>query len=129
MNRWNDWYQQGKRDLQRARLDLEHEYYEWACFTSQQAADKLIKALGLRLGITIWGHSLTEMFSFLQEHVPIPAEIADQARLLDFYYIPTRYPNGFAAGKPADYFSERQAVEAIHAAGDILRFCESHLVE
>lgn len=115
--------------MQRARLDLEHEYYEWACFTSQQAAEKLIKALGLRLGITIWGHSLTEMFSILREHIQIPAEIEDQARLLDLYYIPTRYPNGFAAGKPADYFTEKQAREAIHAAGDILRFCESHLVE
>ncbi|WP_322792408.1 HEPN domain-containing protein [Bellilinea sp.] len=129
MNRWNDWYQQGKRDLQRAWLDLEHEYYEWACFTSQQAAEKLLKALGLRLGITLWGHSLTEMFSLLQEHVPIPAGLVDQARLLDLYYIPTRYPNGFAAGKPADYFTEKQAREAVNAAGDILRFCESHLVE
>ncbi|HSR12959.1 MAG TPA: HEPN domain-containing protein, partial [Thermodesulfobacteriota bacterium] len=37
MNRWKDWYEQGIRDLGRARLDLEHGYYEWACFTSQQA--------------------------------------------------------------------------------------------
>lgn len=129
MNRWKDWYEQGQRDLQRARLDLEHEYYEWACFTSQQAAEKLLKALGMRLGITLWGHSLTEMCRVLREHIQITAGIEDQARLLDLYYIPTRYPNGFAAGKPADYFSEKQAKEALHAAGEILRFCESHLVE
>ncbi len=129
MNRWKDWYEQGKRDLQRALLDLEHKYYEWACFTSQQAAEKVVKALGLRFGITLWGHSLTEMFAILHEHTEIPAEIEDQARLLDLYYIPPRYPNGFASGKPADYFTEKQAREAVNAASDILRFCESHLVE
>lgn len=35
------------------------------------------------------------------------------------------YPNGFASGKPADYFSEKQAREALHAADNIIRFCES----
>jgi len=29
----------------------------------------------------------------------------EQAQRLDTYYIPTRYPNGFSAGKPADYYS------------------------
>jgi hypothetical protein len=39
MNRYKDWFEQGKRDLERARIDLEHEYFEWACFTSQQAGE------------------------------------------------------------------------------------------
>lgn len=41
------------------------------------------------------------------------------------YYIPPRYPNGFASGKPADYFSEKQGREAINAANSIIRFCEA----
>jgi HEPN domain-containing protein len=44
MNRWKDWYDQGVRDLARAQLDVEHAFYEWACFTSQAAAEKVIKA-------------------------------------------------------------------------------------
>ncbi len=126
-NRWRDWYEQGKRDLERARLDVQYEYYEWACFTSQQAAEKVVKALGLARNITLWGHSLTEMLKRLHQDINVPQEILDCARLLDLYYIPPRYPNGFAAGKPADYFTEKQAREALDAASRIIRFCESHL--
>ena len=127
MNRWKDWYEQGKRDLTRARLDIDHRFYEWACFTSQQSAEKVIKGLALKMGLTIWGHSLTEIFRILSERIPIPENLKDDAKLLDLYYIPPRYPNGFPSGKPADYFTEKQAREAVDAADHILRFCESHL--
>jgi HEPN domain-containing protein len=127
MNRWKDWYEQGKRDLERARLDVHHRFYEWACFTSQQSAEKVIKGLALKLGLTIWGHSLTEILRILSERIEIPEQLKDEAKLLDLYYIPSRYPNGFPLGKPADYFTEKQAREAIDAADHILRFCESHL--
>lgn len=127
MNRWKDWYDQAKRDLERARLDLEHHYYEWACFTSQQSAEKALKALALKRGVTIWGHSLTEILKVLSGHMAIAESLKDTAKLLDLYYIPARYPNGFPAGKPADYFTRKQAGEAIDAAGQIIRFCEGHL--
>lgn len=48
MNRWKDWYEQGKRDLEKARLDLDHGFYEWACFTAQQSAEKVIKAMAMK---------------------------------------------------------------------------------
>ena len=127
MNRWKDWYEQGKRDLEKARLDLDHGFYEWACFTAQQSAEKVIKAMAMKEGITLWGHSLTEMIDLLSRTMKIPEEIEEKARLLDLYYIPPRYPNGFASGKPADYFSEKQAREAINAANSIIRFCEGYL--
>jgi HEPN domain-containing protein len=124
MNRWKDWYDQGKRDFERARLDLEHEFFEWACFTSQQASEKVIKGLALNMGFSIWGHSLTEILSILSEKVEIPETVLEKAKLLDLYYIPPRYPNGFPAGKPADYFTKKQAEEAIDATDHIIRFCE-----
>ncbi len=65
MNRWKDWYEQGKRDFERANLDFDYAYYEWACFTSEQAAEKAIKALGLKYGITLWGHSLSAMLNII----------------------------------------------------------------
>jgi HEPN domain-containing protein len=87
----------------------------------------VIKALGLARGVTLWGHSLTEMLKLLQQDLEIPEEVLDSARLLDLYYIPPRYPNGFASGKPADYFTETQAREGLHAADRIIRFCEGYL--
>ncbi|HSR12036.1 MAG TPA: HEPN domain-containing protein, partial [Thermodesulfobacteriota bacterium] len=93
----------------------------------QQAAEKVAKSLGLKLGVTLWGHSVTEILKILSEKVDIPDGLKDKARILDLYYIPARYPNGFPSGKPADYFTELQAREAIDASDHIVRFCESHL--
>jgi HEPN domain-containing protein len=67
------------------------------------------------------------MLRLIGQDMDVPAEVLDRARLLDLYYIPPRYPNGFASGKPADYFTEAQAREALDAADQVIRFCESHL--
>ena len=119
--------EQAERDLERAKLDVEHGFYEWACFTAQQSAEKAIKALGMKIGIDLWGHSLTAMLEALERKVNVPESVERLAKLLDKYYIPTRYPNGFASGKPADYFTLDEAQEAVDAAGEILRFCKSNL--
>lgn len=129
MNRWKDWFEQGERDLEKARLDLRNGYYEWACFTAQQAAEMIIKALGMKLGYALWGHSITEMIKLLSANVAVPNHINDNAQTLDIYYIPSRYPNGFPQGKPADYFNLRKAEDAIDAANNIIAFAKSHLFE
>lgn len=129
MNRFVDWFNQGKRDLERARLDIQYKYYEWACFTSQQASEKFLKALAMKLGFDIWGHSLTEILKIISQKIEIPEHIVEDAKQLDLYYIPTRYPNGFPSGKPADYFTEKQAREAIDAADNIGKFCERYLLK
>lgn len=108
---------------------MEQGYYEWACFTAQQAAEKVLKAFGLKLGIDLWGHSILNMARMIEEEtdVRIPQHVYDAAKILDKYYIPTRYPNGFALGKPADYYDSKNAEEALNAAKDIFRFCEGFL--
>jgi len=127
MNRWKDWYDQAKRDIERARIDIDFKFYEWACFTAQQSAEKAVKALALKIGLNLWGHSIFEMIKILSGKIEIPEKIGEYAKLLDLYYIPPRYPNGFASGKPADYFTEKQALEALDAASNIIRFCEGIL--
>ena len=39
-----DWLRQAEHDLKHADLSLRNEDYEWACFASQQAAEKAVKA-------------------------------------------------------------------------------------
>jgi HEPN domain-containing protein len=43
VNRSLDWLSQAERDLERCLLGLEHGFYEWACFTAQQAAEKAVR--------------------------------------------------------------------------------------
>lgn len=42
---------------------------------------------------------------------------------LDKLYIPTRYPNGFDVGAPADSYTEEDSRGAIERAERILSFC------
>jgi len=51
------------RDLEHAKEDLRSGYFELACFSAQQVADKVIKALYQALGIDVWGHSTLASFS------------------------------------------------------------------
>lgn len=124
MDRSKDWLRQAKRDLERAKLDLEYSYYEWASFTSQQSAEKAVKALYQALNKSIRGHSIVRMLEGLKDCIDIPEEFLHRARILDRYYIEGRYPNGFPEGSPLDYFDEQIANEAYNAAGKIIGFCE-----
>jgi HEPN domain-containing protein len=126
MNRYHDWFAQGKRDLNKAQSDIQHEYWEWACFTAQQAAEKAVKALLMYCGKDAWGHAITPMLRAMAD-LNVPVQLIEFAQLLDTFYIPTRYPNGFAQGKPADYYNATKAHEAHNAAGNIIQFCQDHL--
>ena len=80
----------------------------------------------MKLGNSVWGYAITPMLRSL-EQAEVPTVIFEYAQLLDAYYIPTRYPNGFAEGKPSDYYNRKQAQEALDAAREIIRFCKSHI--
>lgn len=95
-----DWLKQAKRDLEKANLDLEHSFYEWACFTAQQASEKAVKALYQRLHRFVRGHSVVRMLEGLKDSVEVPSGLLHAARILDRYYMESRYPNGFPEGSP-----------------------------
>jgi len=40
MNRYKDWIEQAQRDFEKAKFDVKNKFYDWVCFTSQQAAKK-----------------------------------------------------------------------------------------
>ncbi len=59
----------------------------------------------------------------LPASVPVPSELLEAARVLDVHYLPTRYPNGHAAGAPGEHYGVLQSTEAIRYAGQIVDFC------
>ena len=124
MRRQADWFRQAERKLASARWDVEGKFYEDACFSSQQAAELAAKALLESQGRIVLGHSV---FQLLQASQDAPEDVLYAARVLDRYYIPTRYPNGFAAGAPMDYYDLSTAQEAVELAKSVLEYVRARL--
>lgn len=122
--RAEDWFRQAEADLLHARNSMDDGQHEWACFAAQQAAEKAAKAAHAALGQEAWGHVVTELLDALRVREPsIDDALLDRARALDKLYIPTRYPNGLAAGAPADFYTRPEAERAIGDAEAVLAIC------
>ncbi|MCD6369043.1 MAG: HEPN domain-containing protein [Thermoproteales archaeon] len=128
VSRAEDWLRQALRDLEHARRSLKFGDYEWACFAAQQAAEKSVKALYQKLGIEVWGHSVSRMLKSLPQDLKVPEKLIDKAKELDRHYIPTRYPNFHTEGAPLDYYTEEDARRAIEHAREIVEFCRSKIL-
>ena len=128
MNRWLDWWEQAARDLTHARHAADVADYEWAAFAAQQAAEKALKALVIGHGGEPWGHLTTGLAEALPPGIVAQPEVLDAARRLDKHYIPSRYPNGFAAGYPGKLYTHGEAEQAIADASIVTEFCRGHLL-
>jgi HEPN domain-containing protein len=129
MNRYRDWLDQAKANLEHAKRSLQYGDYAWACFAAQQAAGMAVKGLHMKLGQIAWGHSLLDLLEGLPEDVIPPQEFLEKVKVLDKYYIPTRYPNAHPAGPAYRYYTEEEATEAIGLAEEVLGFCERKSLE
>ncbi|MEM2925955.1 MAG: HEPN domain-containing protein [Candidatus Bathyarchaeia archaeon] len=118
---------QAKRDLENAEYELRGGFYEWACFLSQQAAEKAIKALFQRIGAEAFGHSVAGLLQRLPEQFKLRKELLEIAKELDKAYIPTRYPNVHPEGAPFELYTEDEARRLIGYAREIIRHCEDLL--
>jgi HEPN domain-containing protein len=125
VDRARDWLAQGERDLEQARASRAEGRHEWACFAAQQGAEKAVKALHLNLGEEAWGHVIARLLGELP--LPVEAALIDKARVLDNFYVGTRYPNGHPEGPPFEHYGEIQSREAIAYAGEIVEFARSKM--
>jgi HEPN domain-containing protein len=127
MERSKDWLDQARGDLEHARSDAERGFYEWSCFSSQQAAEKAVKAVFQRMGAEAWGHSVADLLAALAQHRPVPEDLQGPALELDKAYIPTRYPNAHPSGSPRTRYTRDEARRLLSHAERVLGFCEGLL--
>lgn len=121
-NRAYDWLNQAIRDLEQAEDSRRAGRHEWACFAAQQAAEKAVKALHLHLGQEAWGHVIARLLRELPRTVLVPEHLEEKGRVLDTFYIPSRYPNSHPEGAPFQHYGMLQSEEAIRYAGEIVEF-------
>ena len=122
-----DWMRQADADLEHARNSLRLGDYEWSCYAAQQAAEKAVKALFQALHLDAWGHTVSILLANLPSDITPQKPLVDRAKVLDKHYILARYPNGFEAGAPTDFYTQGEAETAVEIAGEIIAFCQNHL--
>jgi HEPN domain-containing protein len=124
-SRARDWLRQANRDLDVARTTAGAGQYDWACFAAQQAAEKALKALYQHHHAEGWGRVLDRLLAGLLPDEPELARFRDAAKILDKFYLPTRYPNGLDAGAPADAYTAGEAAQALDHAQELVAFCQA----
>ena len=112
------WLAQAEDDLAFARWVLEEgRFFDKGCFVAQQAAEKALKALHYQDGArAVLGHSVSDLLQRLLGSRPELVGLSDDARQLDRFYIPTRYPNGLPGGTPASSYKHQDLAEAVTMA-------------
>jgi HEPN domain-containing protein len=111
------WLRSAREDLAYARVAAAAGHHAPACFHSQQAAEKAVKAVHYGRGArVVIGHNVRALIEALDPTAPALSVRLDDARDLDVFYIPTRYPNGLESGTPGEAFGAQQSLRAIAAA-------------
>jgi len=121
------WLEQAARALDTAALAREGERFEWTCFLAEQAAQLGLKGLLRGIGTPAWGHDLVELAATAATELGDSWDqtLDDPTSRLSRHYIPTRYPDAFAAGAPGSHYTRGDGDGAITDAVTILDFVRS----
>lgn len=116
------WLAQAQDDLRFAhRILADDDFFDKGCFISQQAAEKALKAVHYFDGArTVLGHSAAELIEALIPSRPEYSRLLPDARRIDQFYIPTRYPNGLPGGVPYQSYTREDLENAVGMAERIV---------
>jgi HEPN domain-containing protein len=133
LNASQEWLDQAERDLAAARHLRTGGYHEWACFVAQQAGEKALKALRIRLGSSPnewirpgFGHDLARLLGQVASLAPSVSQNKLLANLeaLSNHEQEARYPGGGSKGKaPFTCYNQKRADQAIQIAEALDQFC------
>jgi HEPN domain-containing protein len=123
------WWQQAQADLTVVHTLCAAGHHAAACFQSQQAAEKAVKAVLFAHGArVVLGPSVHELVRQCAAHDATFEHVVEPAALLDQFYISTRYPNGLPfPAVPSETFTNAQASTAQDAAAQIMAVVEAYL--
>ena len=123
------WLRQAEHDLDIAQSHQKRGDYSDACFMAEQASQKALKGFLILQGRRyIYINSVAQLAeecskidkNFLSHIAP--------ARILDQYYIPTRYPDVLAPpAVPFESYTEEQGTKAVQVAKAIVALVRQKL--
>lgn len=124
MANYKKWLKKTHEDLLWTEHNIKGKFYSQACFTSQQAAEKALKAFALYHKKPLRKiHDLRALVENAKNIDPGFEDLKKYAVKLTVYYIETRYP----IFDDFEKFTEDQANEALEFATKIVKFVESKI--
>ncbi len=119
------WLEKAEDDLKFARVGLNEGFYSQVCFLSQQAVEKSLKAFLVSKGVLYpKTHKLTDLAEACSKLDEDLARFKKEFRILDEFYIPTRYPDALPGSLKGFSPSKKRAEEAVEMAEKIKAFIE-----
>ena len=116
------WLRQAEHDLTVARGHQGRGDYSDTCFMAEQAAQKALKAFLIAQGQrSVPIHSVAQLAERSARFDPDFTAHITPGRILDQYYIPTRYPDALAPpAVPFESYTQEQGEKAVTAAENIV---------
>lgn len=125
------WLVQATDELVACRHLVEVGIWFLACFTAEQTAQAALKAFLVSRGrrfLTI--HSVAELARQCAKFDPAFGGLVNAGRVLDKYYLSTRYPDTLPfPAVPSESFEEEDARQALAYAEEAVALVQSKLAE
>ena len=123
-----NWFKQAQAEFDDAVHLRNHGSFYLALFLFQQATEKALKAYLFSKGEReLYTHSVNDLLQIAKSHDSTFSKII-MVRILDRYYITTRYPNGLAGNTPAEFFNDPvEAKEAQDHAQKAMNFIRNKM--
>lgn len=119
------WWRQALSDFAFLPIARQAGKYDTCCFLAQQTAEKALKAYLFHQGEElILTHSIFKLCAMAAQYDPGFTTLREQVKLLDFYYVEARYPNALEDVIPAEFYSERDADQAIAMAEAVINMVQ-----
>jgi HEPN domain-containing protein len=118
------WTQQAAHDLDAARLNREHGFYDTSIVLCQQSVEKYLKAL--------WAHRHTATpprthdLTQLAQTLGVSSDLTNRVDELSSEYLPARYPD-VAGVTPFTQYSEADANRHLLVAKEIQQWVQAQL--
>ena len=122
------WLARAEDDLSFAQLGLREKYFSQVCFLSQQVVEKAFKAFLLAKGRPYPRlHKVIELANLCFELEKDLDPLKNDLKLLDEFYIPTRYPDAVPGGLPSGIPEFADAETALQTATRVLELVRSRI--
>lgn len=124
------WLKQAGYDLEAAELSTRNQFNEWACFQAEQAAEKALKALIVSAGKPAPRiHKLSALVGVAKKYVPKMRRQYIHISMLQAFTFIARYPFLLPGeyDAPHNYITEKEALQCIEEAREVIKVAESLL--